>query len=287
MKRLLYLGLIGGLIGLSLSLALDYKIDTQGGSLTLIDEGKAALETWANLPDVNLSLTESAEASKIIAYGDETLFGPDTLSITVLERRNRSSDFSALMNPKRDDFVEALYKTALLHEAGMLIGLQANLNTTGVMRPLLKADMTPDLSEADKAALVNLRLYAEEDINRDGKVDFYDLIEFGKAYGSQELNGAADINKDGVVDDKDLERLKVAYIFSPPAETPPGQQQETDATALDEALDRLANPDETEGQAGASNDEGVLPPLSVEPNDNQDPSNVVPPDGAIGNDGQP
>lgn len=73
----------------------------------------------------------------------------------------------------------------------------------------------------DVEALRQLRVFAPEDINRDGVVDFYDLAELAQAYGSRGVNLAADLNGDGVVDDADLEALRRAYRFSPPAERPP------------------------------------------------------------------
>jgi hypothetical protein len=109
----------------------------------------------------------------------------------------------------------------LLHEVGVLLGLPEGGG--GVMAFAVPATGEPDTPTAtDVKTLQAQRSYAREDLNRDGAVDFYDLVLFGQAFGKQGVNVPADFNGDGRVDRQDLALLEQAYTFSPPSKTAPG-----------------------------------------------------------------
>ena len=58
-------------------------------------------------------------------------------------------------------------------------------------------------------------IFCKGDVNRDGKVDTFDLSDLSKAYGSDSSkpnwNPDADLNNDGIVDVKDLSELGQNY----------------------------------------------------------------------------
>ena len=197
------------------------RVDAEGGPATLAEEVAAAFAVWAGVEgaDFTAAEVETGEAEALLRYGDASRFGPDTVSLTVAstEPGDAARRISVLLNPTADAFRPA----ALLHEAGVLAGVPASATATGVMNPLLPADPVTELTEADRAALTSLRDFAPEDLDRDGVVGFYDLTRFAAAFGGTGVNLEGDFNNDGVVDEADLERLRAAYVFSPPSETAP------------------------------------------------------------------
>ncbi len=198
---------------LSSALALTYRVEPAGGPPTLAEDVEAAVASWAE--GTSFEATVGEEATTVFAYGDPNLFGPDLYSLTVSSGSGEAREVRVLLDPGLDD----LKARVLLHEVGVLAGLPES--DEGVMNPMIAPDGPAELTDRERLALVTLQEFAPEDINRDGRVDFYDLVELASAFGQQGINLRADINGDGVVDEADLELLRVAYTFSAPAETPP------------------------------------------------------------------
>lgn len=160
-------------------------------------------------PDVRRAVARWAERDR---------FGPDTRTLT-LQRPGEPT--TLLVSPGADD-------AALLHEIGLLLGLEPTFGNEApsAMRPAL-ASATEDRVErpgaADLAALEALLRFPPADLNRDGVVDFYDLLELAESFGARGFL-PADLDGNGVVDEADLERLRAAYTFTPPAESPPASE---------------------------------------------------------------
>lgn len=197
-----------------------YRVDSADGPLTLSSAASAAAAAWqAATADAVAFDPGGAETSgdvtltdNLIRYGSPTLLGPDALSLTLAHDGAASTE--VLVSPDVGTSLQAV----LLHELGILAGLPEGGD--GVMAFAID----PALDEptaADVAALLERRDYPQQDLNRDGIVDFYDLALFGRAYGESGLNLAADFNGDGVVDDADLAILEAAYQFTPPSEQAP------------------------------------------------------------------
>lgn len=137
------------------------------------------------------------------------------------------------------------------------------LTPNSVMNPSISPDDSVELGEFEKQLVEQLQLFASEDINRDGVVNFYDLVALSQAFGRSGVNDPADINKDGVIDQADVDELRNSYTFSDPSETPPGGS--TSSTT----------PDTTppEGTDDPSPSEGTPPDNGTPPtNDSGQPS---------------
>ncbi len=195
-----------------------YTVDESGGPLLLSTAVNRAAAAWeaaapASVEFEPLPAGAAGQEAHRVAYGDAVLFGPDALSLTLGRGDSRTTE--VLVNPT----VGSLLEPVLLHELGVLIGLPEG--GVGVMAHAVVAG-TLEPTEADLAALAALRTYRPEDLNQDGVVDFYDLVEFSRQYGRSGVNLAADLNGDGTVDEADLAQLEEAYEFLPPSERPPG-----------------------------------------------------------------
>ncbi len=209
----------------SLALAVTYRVVDDGGPLTLAEDVAAAFAAWNEAEESEIEAEVDPDAATLIRYGDSARFGPDTVSLTTLERQDDTRTVGVLLSPNAG----ADQTTALLHETGVLLGLSPA--DRGVMNPLIGTDAPQTLTDADRDALQALQRFVPADLNRDGVVDFYDLAEFGGAFGRSGVNLPADINGDGDIDDADLAQLRDAYTFSPPSETPPSEtaaEPETD-----------------------------------------------------------
>ncbi len=208
------------LLGLSgIALALQYKVNLEGGPLTLEEDVKAAFARWEAVPGADVTATASDKATTAIGYGDATRFGPDTLSLTVTETENQARTLRILLNPDVKD------KRVLLFETGILLGLQPEPDGRGVMNPAIGPKSPSAPTKTDQEALRALKTYAPADLNHDGVVNFYDLIALAQAFGKTGVNLRADLNHDGRVDKADLELLKKAYVFSDPSRVPPASLQ--------------------------------------------------------------
>jgi Dockerin type I domain len=96
------------------------------------------------------------------------------------------------------------------------------LTPNSVMNPSISPDDSVELGEVEKQLIDRLQLFVSEDINKDGTVNFYDLVALSQAFGRSGVNDPADINKDGVIDQSDVDELQKVYTFSDPSETAPG-----------------------------------------------------------------
>jgi len=191
-------------------------VDAGGGPASLTDDLTAAIAAWAKAAPDLAKLDIDAKAASKLTYAAPARLGPDTLSLD-------------LRVPGRDGVevhvasgAPAAHPMVLLHEVGVLLGLPEGGG--GVMAYAVPASNEPTApTTADVQLLRAQRTYAREDLNRDGKVDFYDLVLFGQAFGTQGVNLPADFNGDGRVDRQDLAMLESAYTFAPPSKTAPGR----------------------------------------------------------------
>lgn len=239
------------------AVAVDYRLNADGGADTLGERVEAAFTRWSEVEGGEVTFNQTPEADTLIRYGDGTLFGPDTLSLTV--QRTPDPETSVLINPTAAD------ERALLHEVGLLLGLSPAPSTRSVMNPAIPAGAAAEPSPADEVALRALVAFAAEDINQDGSVDFYDLADLGASFGETGVNLPADITGDGVVDNADLERLRAAYVFGAPSEVSP----EEALAAGDAAPDGAAPSDMTGGtmtggaMTGGAMTGGALPDATM------------------------
>ncbi len=201
MKKLIILSLFL----FATAFAIDYFVK---GDEALKETVNEAFANWNGL-EPNLEITESETANTTIDYGSPDLFGPDTFSLSVQENSNENQ-IKVLINPnKKTDMMRVI-----LHETGLLLGLK--LQSSGIMNPLINDDEI-SLGELEITELAKLHQFKKEDINQDGVIDFYDLIELAKDFGQTRINSTADLNKDGKVDNADLEILRAVYSFSAPS----------------------------------------------------------------------
>jgi hypothetical protein len=195
-------------------------VDASGGPSSLADDLTAAIAAWTKAAPDLAKLSIDPKAASTVGYAAPARLGPDTFSLD-------------LRVPGRDGVevhvasgAPAAHPMVLLHEVGVLLGLPEG--GSGVMAYAVPASNEPTApTAADVQVLKAQRTYAPEDLNRDGKVDFYDLVLFGQAFGTQGVNLPADFNGDGRVDRQDLAMLESAYTFAPPSKTAPGQAPST------------------------------------------------------------
>ncbi len=242
-----------------------YFVDVNEEQAQLSGELQTALDAWLELNE-SLSFSELSsvdEAEVVFRVGDTALFGPDSLSLaTQLGEGSRQK--LILLHPAAID-----NQLVLRHELGLLFGL--TVKNDGIMNPALSPDDSSDLSEAD-ALQLSVTVNAEkEDINKDGSIDFYDLVALSRVFGTADLNSAADLNEDGRIDNEDLELLRAAYSFSAPSETAPSLDAPRDE--FEEALDQAVPVTDAE-----EIDITVEPDLSFTPESEfgSDESGVVP-----------
>lgn len=204
MRRLLpwlvALALIGAAHGLELS------VDPAGGPLTLEDEVAAALADWRAA-----GVDPDAVAARVrIRYGDAGRFGPDAVAWVLLRGAAEEGPrlFDVLVSPDAPSL-----RAALIPALGVVLGGALG---SGALDPVLDPAGARVPTAADGTALEERRSALPGDLNRDGRVDFEDLLLFAEAYGRRGVNLPADLNGDGVVDAADLALLREAYTFTPP-----------------------------------------------------------------------
>jgi len=211
--RLLKWPLLSALVLGSLASAFDYRVDQGGGPENLRERVARAYARWQGVDGTAVEARETEDAPNVIRYGDGTLFGPDTFSLTV--QRTPDPTTVVLLNPAEPS------DRALTHELGLLAGLSPDPGARSVMNPAISQEVDAELTPADEAALRALAAFVPADINQDGVVDFYDLADFGAAFGDTGVSLPADIDDNGVINRADLDLLRDAYTFGAPAETPP------------------------------------------------------------------
>jgi hypothetical protein len=198
------------------AVALEYRVDPRGGPLELGVQVAAAFAGWQAASEDKFDVREADGAGVLFRYGDPARFGPDTVSLTVSRSGPEGRSSEVLLNQDQAAYIPR----ALLFETGLLLGLPPS--GEGAMNPALTT-REAELSEADIAEALAQQQFHPADLNRDGVVDFYDLIILAREFGRSGVGLTADINRDGVVDEADLALLKEAYTFAEPSETPPGQ----------------------------------------------------------------
>ena len=213
LQRPLKWTLLSALVLGGLAFAFDYRIDAEGGPDNLRERVARAYAKWTSVDGTEVGARETDDAPNVISYGDGTLFGPDTLSLTV--QRTPDPRTEVLLNPTEPS------DQALTHELGLLAGLSPAPRTRGVMNPAVPQEADANLSPTDEAALRALAAFVAEDVNQDGVVDFYDLADLGAAFGETGVSLPEDVDNDGVVNRADLDLLRAAYTFGAPAEAPP------------------------------------------------------------------
>ena len=228
MKRLLAIvALIAGVAA-----AIEYHVDPSGGPEALTGWVAEAFDAWEDAAVEELGVTRVEEADTVFAYGEPSQLGPDAVTVTISRSDDAGRTLTVLAHPERTD----LLRRALLHETGLVIGLSPGED--GAMSPWLAPDEPAQLGDADASALHAMQDALPGDINRDGVVDFYDLILLARDFGRRGAGIAADLTGDGVVAEADLEILKEAYTFGEPSQSPP-----TPATLEDEADESPEVPD--------------------------------------------
>ena len=234
MKRLLLIPVVLT----SIAFAITYRVDPNGGPLTLAEDVAKAFSSWLEL-DETLEAEVGTNATNVFVYDDVSLLGPDTLSMTVQEQTNTRS-LSVRLNPDAD----ALMPGVLLHETGVLLGLET-IRGNAVMNPMKTASSPTELQSGDISTYEAFRDFVAEDVNRDGAVDFYDLVLLSQNYGRADFNNPADLNDDGLIDEQDVELLRNAYTFTPPSENAPETDAESNVDTNDDVSED-ADPADTE-----------------------------------------
>ena len=259
------------------------RIDDTGGPLTLREELNAAIQAWQGASTTPLDLSLAEDGAVSVRYATDTPLGPDTLSLTLQRPEVDGAPMVEIrLNPDR-------YRSSpatLLHELGVLLGLQPNDDPDSVMRPAMGSAAPALPSSSDAERLETFRSSIPEDVNRDGAVDFYDLAALAGAFGAQGINLPADIDRNGAVDEADLEALRNAYVFGEPSPTPPTATAAGGGVA--EPLPEFpqdGEPETTPDEPGTDGAEEPLPdqpqPDQPQPDPDVEPSDpdVEPPDG--------
>lgn len=196
-------------------------VDAAGGPLDLEERLRDAADAWREAGIETLALEIAAEAPHLVRYAPAERMGPDTVTLTL--RRNDADGLEVWVHPR----LLQDHPAALLRVVARLAGVEGG---AGSLDPALSAEDPAAPSEEDVRRWREARSYPPEDVNRDGAVDFLDLIEVAERYGERGVDLAADIDGSGVVDDADLRRLREAYAFTSPAEEPdsPSESSDTD-----------------------------------------------------------
>ena len=239
----------------TVAFAISYRVVDEA----LSEDVASAFGIWLELVP-ELEIEESEEADQLIDSGDAARFGPDTFSLTVKDQS--SGELTVVINPSKTEERQRV----LLHETGLLLGLTAA--TEGVMNPLIDGeDVTlGDLETTKLDAILNT---VKEDVNLDGAVNFYDLVDLSRAFGQRDINNNADINEDGVVDEADLEALRAAYTFEAPSQVAPTTvENDTQFDEFEPVIEETDNPDDAP-QFATPSDELTNPVPIPEPDTTQ------------------
>lgn len=224
------LRLLAGMLALAaLAAAADYAVDSAGGPLTLHEDLDAAVLGWRNVAE-DVTLDEDPAAATLFAYGDPDLMGPDTVTLTL--QQEGAVTRRILVHP--DEY--GSWPGALAHEIGLLLGVPAG--TTGVMNPALGPGSPREPTPEDAGGLQAARSQVFGDLNGDGIVDWYDLLEMAAQHGRRGVNLPADLDGDGTVTDADLRLLREVYEFLPPGDTPAAAPTPAPGEAADEGQDQ-------------------------------------------------
>lgn len=247
--RALKLSLSVLVLTVGVALAVTYTVDPEGGPEDLAERVAQAFAGWLELDDTLVAEMEE-DAPNIFSYGDAMMFGENTYSLTV-QRQDPTRRVHVMTNPALAQPNDA---NALLHEAGLLLGL--SVADTGVMNPALPNEPLV-LGEAEVEALGSAQTAVPEDLNQDGEVNFYDLVEFSRTFGQPGVSLPADINEDGEVDRDDLELLREAYTFNPPSSEPPTEEEVSDDDEFNEFFEETGGAETGGFETGGVDTGGV------------------------------
>lgn len=230
-----------------------YSVDSSGGPLTLPEEVQDAFSQWLDA-GAGSTPAESDGADTAFRFGSPELLGPDTVTLT-LQRADRTPGLEVIVQPDlyRD------YPAALLHEAGLTLGL--TVRPEGVMRAGLTEGAEAVITAGDVSNLRSAALAVPGDLTGDGVVDFHDLLELAGQFGQRGFNLPADLDGDGIVTMDDLTELRQLYTFLPPAD--PADQDDQSAPEVETedaepesapAADEAAEPESVEPETPAEDE---------------------------------
>ncbi len=236
--------------------ALTLDVDPTGGSLVLEERVAAAVAAWraAGL-DV-----EAVERTVRVRYGEPSLLGPD-VPVLVASSDDPAVDLDVFVHPEL--FEDA--PGALVYAIGIALGGERG---EGALDPRRAAGADAVLpSAADAAAIEATRLLDPADLNRDGVVDFEDLLLLALRMGERGVNIPGDLDGDGVVGATDVALMRERYTFAPLQRTP----LEAPAAAPPAPGDLPAVPGPLESSDGATDDEATdaEDPVDEQPDDDQ------------------
>lgn len=189
------------------ALALEITVEPPTGELAAAVE--AALEDWrAAGVDV-----DAVDARVSVRVGAAARFGPDVTAWVILRggADDSARGFEILVAPGAGS-----PRAALIPALGVVLGGTLG---RGALDPVLDPAGPRRPTPADGLALSERLSALPGDLDRDGRVDFEDLLLMAEAFGRRGVNLPADLDGDGVVDAADLDRLRESYTFDPPNPT--------------------------------------------------------------------
>ncbi len=232
-----------------------YSVEDGGGPLLLSDRLESAASSWESLAPGTIELVASDDAEHRFAYGEEELFGPDLLSLSLVD----DGRVEVLIRPEEHPALDA----ALRHELGALLGLGPS--SSGVMAMAVEGGGELP-GEAELAELAAIASFVPQDLDRDGVVGFGDLLELAAAYGRSGLNLPADLDGDGDVDDDDVAVLRQAYVFASPEGTDQDGSEESGGADADvEGEPGADEPEADEQGTDDPEDQGSAPEETTDP----------------------
>jgi hypothetical protein len=187
--------------------ALEITVDPPDDDLAAAVE--AALDDWrAAGIDV-----DAVDTTVVVRYGAAERFGPDVSAWVILRGGADDPDrrFEILVAPTARE-----PRAALIPALGVVLGGTLG---TGALDPVLDPAGPRRPTAADGRALTERLSAIPGDLNRDGRVDFEDLLLMAEAFGRRGVNLPADLDGDGIVDAADLDLLRESYTFDPPNPT--------------------------------------------------------------------
>lgn len=170
------------------------------------DNIEAAAEAWQDA-GVDVGVEVNEEAPDRFEVGPDARFGAGVLSLSL--RATSDDGRRVLLNPNGT----RLRSTVVATELAFLAGVQPQ--PSGWLSGEVPSDAGSTPSEADASALRAALGRIPEDVNNDGRVDFYDLVQVASKVGQTGPNVLEDIDGSGTVDRDDIEQLKTRYEFSP------------------------------------------------------------------------
>ena len=193
----------------SFAQGLRITVDATDGPLVLEDRVDAALSAWR---DAGLDV-DAIDRGVRIRYADASLLGPD---VPVLIATTTDPDFELELLVHPDLFDR--YPGAMVYALGVALG---GAPGEGALDPRQQPGDARAPTAEEVAALAAERAADPADLNRDGVVDFEDLLILAERFGERGINLPGDLTGDGVIDQADLELLRERYTFTPLSPTPP------------------------------------------------------------------